>query len=220
MDRFIEVVGIAALVESVSEYRADVTLQVRAAQAETAIKEVTELRATCIRALREAGLTDRELQEGGSEVWRPWFWKKKPGQEASQKLLLSCNDMQQLLSALGSLEPLFDNQRYSLSVSMRSPLFQADIAARREAERVAVADAEAKAQNVAASARLRLSGAIEIEELDVKVSRSGAYGDQDWMGVAMAAGGAATEGGGESLEAATRSSSLRFRVRFAAEPDA
>ncbi len=128
--------------------------------------------------------------------------------------------MSRLLAALGSLEPLFENQRYSLSVSMRSPLFQADSAARRAAERAAIADAEAKATNVAGSAALRLSGVIEIEELDLKVSRSGAYGDQDWMGFAMAAGSPAAGEVGESLDPATRSSSLRFRVRFAVEPDA
>ncbi|HEX5687426.1 MAG TPA: SIMPL domain-containing protein [Ideonella sp.] len=219
MDRFIEVVGVGKLVERVAEYRADVTLQVRAAQVETAIKEVADLRNECIRRLRDAGLNERELQEGGAEVWRPWFWKKKPGQEASQKLLVSSDDMQRLLGALGSLEPLFENQRYSLSVSMRQPLFEAGDGARREAERDAITDAEAKATNVALVSGLTIAGVIEIEELDVKVSRSGAYGDQDW-GIAFAAGGGAAAESTEPLEAATRSSSIRFRVRFAAEPGA
>ena len=58
MDRFIEVVGVGKLVERVAEYRADVTLQVRAAQVETAIKEVAELRNECIRRLRDAGLDE------------------------------------------------------------------------------------------------------------------------------------------------------------------
>lgn len=217
MNRFIEVVGIGTLTESVVEYRADVSLQVRAAQVETAIKEVADLRSDCIRRLGEAGLTDSELLEGGAEVWRPWFWKKKAGQEASQKLLISCGDVQCLMRALGALEPLFENQRYSLSVSMRRPLFQADASARREAERAAIEDAAVKARNAAACAGLLLGGVIELEELDVKVSRSGVYGDQDWMGISVAAG-ASSAGGDEPLEAASRSSSIRFRVRYAAEP--
>lgn len=216
MDRFIEVVGVADVTETVTEYRADVTLQVRAAHVETAIKEVAELRSECIRRLRDAGLTEGELLEGGSQVWRPWFWKKKPGQEASQKLLVSCTDMHRLMQALGSLESLFENQRYTLSVSMRSPLFSTDVSARRDAEQAAIADAETKARNVASRAGLRVSGVIEMEELDVKVSRSGVYGDQDWMGVARAAGPAAEDG--DVIEAANRVSRVRYRVRFSAEP--
>ena len=218
MDRFIEVVGTGTLTESISEYQADVTLQVRAAQAETAINEVMELRSECIRRLREAGLSDLELREGGAEVWRPWFWKKKPGQEASQKLLITCDDMPRLMRALGALEPLFENQRYSLSVSMGRPTFRVDVTARREAEREAVADAEDKAANVAVASGLKLAGVIELEELDVKTSRSGAYGDLG--GFYAAAAGGAAGASDEPLEAATRSSAIRFRVRFAAEPDA
>lgn len=217
MDRFIDVVGIGTLSESVAEYRADVTLQVRAAQVETAIKEVSELRSECIQRLRAAGLTDRELLEGGAEIWRPWYLKKKPGQEASQKLLVSCDDMQRLMGALGALESLFENQRYAISVSMRRPVFATDKTARREAEKAAIADAESKAANIADRAGLSLDGVIEVEELDVKMSRSGTFGDQDWMGSA-AAGGSAGGDLGETLEAATRSTSIRYRVRYAATP--
>lgn len=219
MDRFIEVVGSAMFVENVVEYRADVTFQVRAAQVETAIKEVSDLRADCIRRLKEAGLSSDELSEGGSEVWRPWFWKKRPGQEASQKLLVACKDMNRLMSALGALEPLFENPRFSLSVSMRTPCFQTSEFARREAEKAAIANAEAKAENVARNSGLKLDGVLEIEELDAKTARSGAYGDQEWMGFAAAASASAGEAD-EPLEAAARYSTIRFRVRYVAAQDA
>jgi uncharacterized protein YggE len=218
MDRFIEVVGVGTLVEAVAEHRADITVAVRAAQVEAAIKEAAELRAQCIQKLRAAGLQGDALLEGGSEVWRPWFWKKKPGQEASQKLLVSCENLQQLMGALGSLEPLFESQRHSISVSMRRPLFVAADSARRQAEQEAIADASVKAQNIAERSGLNLAGVREIEELDVKVGRSGAYGDQDWMGFAAAAGSAAPSD--ENLDAATRSSTIRFRVRFCANSSA
>lgn len=221
MGRFIEVVGAGSLIESVAVYRADVTLTVRAAQVEIALKEVTELRSECIRQLRLQGLADHELQEGGSEVMRPWFWKKNPGQEASQKLLVSCVDVQRLMGALGSLEPHFESPRFSLSVVMRRPSFVAADGARRQTERAAIADARAKADNAASACDLRLGGVLEIEELDVKTSCSGTYGDADWMsfGEAMAAGGSADEPA-ETVEAATRTSTIRFRVRFSAEPGA
>src|SRR5215470_8730003 len=125
MDPFIEVVGQGTLTEKVAEYRMDLSVTVRAAQGDVALKEATELRSRCIRTLKESGIKDRELTEGGGQVWRPWFWKKKPGQEASHKILIACPDWDRLFKALGALEPLFDNQRCSLSVSMRQPKFEA-----------------------------------------------------------------------------------------------
>lgn len=219
MNRFIEVVGTGNLVERVVEYRADVTLLVRAPQAETAIREALELRSSCIRTLKAAGLSDSDLKEGGAEVRQPWFWKKKPGQEATQKLLIACTDLPRLMNALSALEPLFENQRFTLSVSMGRPRFEAQESARRQAERAALADASTKAGNLAGCSGLRLTGVTEVEELDVKSSRSGAYGDQEW-GVFAAAGGGASDGSPEPLDAATRDTRIRYRVRFAVEREA
>jgi uncharacterized protein YggE len=135
-----------------------------------------------------------------------------------QKLVVSCENLRQLLDALGSLEPLFENQRCSISVSMRRPLFVAADSAKRQAEQDAVADASVKAQNISERTGLMLAGVGEVEELDVKVGRSGAYGDQDWMGFAAAAGSAAPSD--EPLDAATRPSNIRFRVRFCVDASA
>jgi hypothetical protein len=65
---------------------------------------------------------------------------------------------------------------------------------------------------------LELRGISQIEELADKASASGAYGDEDWGGYAIAAG--AAPGGHseapdyERLEGAQRVSKVRFRVRF------
>ena len=185
MEQFIDVEGVGEVVEAVVEYSAEITLTVRAAHVDTAIAEVTELRAQCIRVLRESGLTDRQLTEGGAQVWRSWFWKaKKSEQDASQKLLVKCNDLPRLMGSLGSLEALFANQRYTLSVAMGQPRFETDEAAVRLAERAAIAQATKKAQNLAESCNLRLNGALEVEEIGSRVSRSGAYGDHEWFGAA------------------------------------
>src|SRR4051812_5734524 len=121
MDSFIDTRGEASVVESVVEYHADLSVTVRAAQVETALTEVEDLRNRCIRGLREAGLGDGELNEGAGEVWRPWFWRKKAGQEVSRKILVTCSDANRLYRALAALEPIFANQRYSVAVSMRAP---------------------------------------------------------------------------------------------------
>ncbi len=215
MNGFIEVVGKATLVESVVEYNAEITVNVRASRSKPAVKEVAGLCSDCIRRLRDAGFAEHEVREGGSLLWRPWVGEKKVGQAVSQRLLVSCTDMQRLTKALGSLEPLFKNERYSLFVSMERPLFKAGETARRDAERAAIGDAKAKALNVAGSAGLKLGGVTQVEELGAEARASGAFGDTSWSTVLAAK---TTREGGRDAEGTTRHTDLRFRVRFSVTP--
>jgi uncharacterized protein YggE len=220
METYVEVIGSADHAEVVSEFRADVTLVVRASKSETAVREALELRAECIRKLRESGLADGELQEGGAQAWRPWFWKKAVGQEAAQKILVSCADVQHLYQALSSLEPLFENQRYTISVDMRRPRFSSDPSSKQTTRRAAIADARAKAEAIAAEAGLRVTGVTQVEELHEQAGRSGMYGDEDWRGpMVIDAAWAPSDGGQyEPLENASRMVTIRCRVRFSVEP--
>ena len=221
MDPFIEVVGQGTLTEKVAEYRMDLSVTVRAAQGDVALKEATELRSRCIRTLKESGIKDSELTEGGGQVWRPWFWKKKPGKEASHKILIACPDWDRLFKALGALEPLFDNQRSSLSVSMRQPKFEAMSSERTIAMSSAITDAKSSAEIIAHEAALRITGVIQVEELDQRKGRSGAYGDESWHDAYAIAGAAAvSEEAPESIDAAVRQIVLRYRVRFSVEKTA
>jgi hypothetical protein len=63
-----------------------------------------------------------------------------------------------------------------------------------------------------------LGRVVQVEEIDERLGRSGAYGDEDWriFGVA-AAGVASPEDPPELLEAATRTRTVRYRVRFTME---
>jgi len=216
MDSYIEVVGCGELVEEVTEYRADLSLSVRAAQADSAMVEAGELRDRCIRILKEAGLSSEELSEGGSTTWRPWFWKKKPGQETSYKILISCSEAKRLYAALDALQPVFENQRYTLSVSMLSPRFVPATEDKVAAQAAAIGDARCKAETIAKEAKVSLSSIIQVEELSAKTDRSGAYGDEDWRGIPVAAGSLAeSDASFEELDGAKRTSSIRYRVRFA-----
>src|SRR5207247_11319474 len=101
MDSFIDVRGQSSLTESVVEYNADLSVTVRAAQVETAMTEVEDLRDRCIRGLREAGLADSELKEGAGEGWRLWFWKQTGGQQVPRKILLPAKVPNRTLQPLG-----------------------------------------------------------------------------------------------------------------------
>lgn len=213
MESYIDVRGEAPLTESVVEYRAALSVAVRAAHDETALAESDDLRSRCIRALLEAGLGESDIAEGSGEIWRPWFWSRKPGQEVSRRILIACTDVNRLYRAVATLEPLFADKRRSVSVSMRAPRFDAAAASRAAAQVAAVADARSKAEIVATAANVVLGSVVQIEELDDQVRRSGAYGDEGWGAFAAAAG--APDQTPEPLEAATRTRTLRFRVRFA-----
>jgi len=217
MDPFIEVIGQGTLTEKVVEYRADLSVTVRAAQGDAALKEAIELRNCCVRTLKESGIKGSELTEGGGQVWRPWFWKKKPGQEVSHKILIACPDRDRLFKALGALEPLFDNQRSSLLVSMRQPKFEAISGERSTAMSSAIANAKSSAEIIAHEAGLRVTGVTQVEELDQRKERSGAYGDEDWRGAYAIAGAELSEEAPEPIDAAVRQVVVRYRVRFSVE---
>lgn len=218
-ESYIEVTGQSALVEQVDTYRAELSISVRATTADNAICEAGALRDDCIRVLKSAGMAPDQMSEGGNAIWQPWFWKQnKPGQERAFKILLACPEAKRLYTALDALQPIFEHQRYTLSVSMLAPQFEAADEARAGAHAAAIADARKKAELIAMEAGVTLSRVSQIEELGTTSERSGAYGDEDWGYGAMRAAGGASMGDEEAayleLEGAKRVSKLRYRVRF------
>lgn len=220
MDSYIEVTGESSLVEQVAIYRADLSISVRAATTGHAMTEAGALRDDCIRVLKSSGIAPDEMSEGGNAVWQPWFWKKnKPGQERSFKILLACPEAKRLYSALDALQPIFEHQRYSLNVSMLAPQFDASEAERAAAHAAAIANARGVAQIIAQEAGVRLTFVCQVEALGAQIEHSGAYGDQGWAraGLMRSLGGASGDDNEPAyleLDAATRVSTLRYRVRF------
>ncbi|HEX8613425.1 MAG TPA: SIMPL domain-containing protein [Telluria sp.] len=219
MDSYIEVTGQASLVEQVNTYRADLSISVRATTTDNAINEAGALRDDCIRVLKSSGIEEGEMSEGGNAIWQPWFWKKaKPGQERAFKILIACAEAKRLYVALDALQPIFEHQRYTLSVSMLAPQFEASDDARSAAHTAAIANARKKGELIARESGVRLSGITQVEELCTATGRSGAYGDEEWGYGGMRAAGGASTGEDEpvyvELEGAKRVSKLRYRVRF------
>lgn len=219
MDSYIEVIGQASLVEQVTTHRADLSISVRATNTDNAITEAGALRDDCIRVLKSSGIAPDQMSEGGNAIWQPWFWKKnKPGQERTFKILLSVPEAKRLYVALDALQPIFEHQRYTLSVSMLPPQFETSETERSAALAGAIDNARQTAEVIAAQAGVRLACVSQVEALDTHVEHSGAFGDQGW-GRAMAMRGGGGAGGDDEpayieLEGARRVSKLRFRVRF------
>jgi len=215
MKNYIEVTGSAKIVEQVMEYRTSLEISVRAAREDTATSDAGILRDECIRGLLDAGLGRDQLSEGGTAIWRPWHWKKsKNGQEVSHKILVTCKALAQLHKALDTLEPLFKNERNTITVSAQQPRFENDPAKLTAAQVAAIRDARAKAEVIASETGLQLGAVAQVEDLGTTAGRSGAYGDESWGAVEYARGGGGGGGNFEELEGATRIRTVNYRVRF------
>ena len=64
-----------------------------------------------------------KLLEGGIDYFRPWYWRKKPGQTGTRKIILKVPDFDRLNTALEALEPLRSGERRSLTVDLKQPEF-------------------------------------------------------------------------------------------------
>lgn len=221
MESYIEVIGESKLIEIVKEYIADINIIVRAAKSETAIHEAISLRNRCIEILISNGLNKSELQEGGVEIWRDWFTrrKQKVGQEAYQKIIISCSDITRLIPALSAIEILFENQRYTFTVDMRKPIFSVSLAMQEKARSEAIQNAFSHAQLLAKTANIEIINAFQIEQISNITDSSGVYGDTvggGWMMMGLAEEDSSGDDNSyESLDNATREVKVRYRVRFA-----
>jgi len=228
MERYIEVIGEGQYIETASRFIAEVTVEVRAGKDETAIREVAELWAESLASLRESGITESEIVEGGTDFRRPWYWKKQVGQNAARKIILKVSDFGRLNLALEKLEPLQsrNKERKSISVDMRQPEFDNSSDAKSSALAEAFQDAMAKASRLASAMNCKLGQPIHIEEGGWAKRGSGFSGDEDWGGdysrfamgggIMLAAGGAAAEPEPD-LQRPTRSIFIKCRVRFGIE---
>ena len=217
MKPYIEVVGESKYLETVQEYVADINIIVRATKSETAMNEVISLRNSCIETLMSNGLKESELKEGGVEIWRDWFArrKQKVAKEASQKIIVCCSDISRLIQALSKLEQLFDNQRYTFTINMRQPVFSASLEIRKKARSEAIQNATSHAQFLAEATKVEIINALQIEELSDVKGNSGVYGDVGggWMMMGLAEESSDDESYA-NLDNATREITVRYRVRF------
>jgi uncharacterized protein YggE len=228
MDRYIEVIGEGEFLETAARFVAQVTLEVRAAKDETALQEVADLWVEALVRLRESGINDDEIVEGGTDYHRPWYWKKKVGQTATRKIILKVTDFGRLSRALADLEPLQSRhkERKTIAIDMRPPEFATSSDAKSLALAAAFDDAKIKASRLAASMDCHLGQPIHIEEGGWSKRNSGFSGDYDWGGdddrfghspVMMMGGGSTFEDSEPmpELQRPTRTIFVKCRVRFA-----
>ncbi len=214
---YIEVTGESTYEEQISLYRFELELTVRATKGDTALDEVLQLRNSVVECLHANAIRDDEIAEGGAELWRSWWWRRKVGQEAHQKILIEVDDFARFATAAAALEPLFENQRYFLAVHTQQSEFEAEEETKDESRRMALQDAKRKADLIAKETGTSLGAVLQVEQQSSTASRTGMYGDERWRGIAIAAvgGGGSDEGAPVvSLDGASRVVQVSYRVRY------
>lgn len=128
--------------------------------------------------------------------------------------MIACADIGRVRTALAALERFFESKKYSLDVSTMTPRFEAADGEKASGQRAAIEDARSKAATLAAASGATLGRVLQIEELGLQRSRSGAYGDEDYGQVyslmESTVGDEPTE-----LDPAKRKQTCSYRVRFA-----
>ncbi|MEZ6133821.1 MAG: SIMPL domain-containing protein [Pirellulaceae bacterium] len=230
--RYIEVTGEGCFTETASRYVAEVSFEVRAAKKETVLEEVREFWTAAIASLRENGIADSEIAEGGIDYFRPWYWRKKPGQTGTRKIILKVPDFERLNTALEALEPLRSGERRSLTVDLKQPEFDSSSDVKSNALSAAFSDAKTKAETLAQQMGVKLGDVLHVEEGRTARRRSGFSGDDDWYGdgdrfggyggavVLAAGGGAAGDDDDFSPADPTRDIWVKCRVRFSVTSNA
>lgn len=185
--------------------------------------EMDALKDKTNRQLLETGITQEALFDGGMEVWRPWYGKKKTGKQVWYRLTVKHQNIDLINSAVSSLEPLLANQRYSFTLDMKQPVFKPEADGVEKALKQAYANASQKARILALSAGVTLGGVLQIEELSKAKRNSGAYGDEDYWGDEGrygGTGGIAFSGAAEkpAIRSPKRTVWLRYRIRFEVMP--
>ena len=208
----IEVLGTATVEEVARNQRVAITVSLDAKSSllgKSSMHVLSAQRDRLIQTLREHGLRQDELSEGGRDTstWR--WWRGRKEQSSSYRVLVCCDDTQRLYQALDALDAVSDG-KFDLQIDMLGADHEVPPANLAQARRAALEDARQHAQTLAEAAGLQLGPLLSVQEQNARARSSGAMGDYGRMRLAAAASEP-----GESLDPSQRTQTLQYRVRFA-----
>ena len=209
----IEVLGTATAPEVARMQRVAVTVTLDGKSSllgKSGMHMLSAQRDRLIQTLREHGLRQDELSEGGRDT-STWRWGRgRKEQSSSYRVLICCDDTPRLYQALDALESVADGSKFDLQIDMLGADHEVPPATLAQARRAALEDARLHAQTLAEAAGLKLGPVVSVQELSAHARSSGAMGDYGMMRLAAAGGGPA-----ETLDPSQRTLTLQYRVRFA-----
>ena len=168
-NRYIEVLSSASVGRAVESYRAKIELTVTTLKKKACLDESLALRDQIIAALKDAGLGEEDIEEGGGRVAQSSWSSSKT---VVHELLVSHAEMSVLVQAMANVERVFaaieqswfSGVKKDFTFSVPSPEFANDLQAAEAALKKAVANAKSKATVMAKEAGLTLGGVLSIIE--------------------------------------------------------
>ncbi len=161
--RYVEVTGEGSFTETASRFVAEVLIEARTARKETVFDEVHKLWEAAVSSLRNHGIDDSEIVEGGIDYFHPWYWRRMPGQTGTRTIILKVVDFERLNAALESLGPLRVAGRRSLAVNLKQPEFDSTTDAKSAALAAAFDEAKTKAQRLAKTMGVTIGEVLQVE---------------------------------------------------------
>jgi hypothetical protein len=165
MESYIKVIGESKYLETVQKYLADINIIVWTNRTKIPLDEIILLRDRCIQALLSNGLKESELKEGGINVRESSLNPRRIRQEARQKMIVSCSDISRLIQAASTLDKLFKNPRYSFTLEIREPVFNASLDVKEQAKKEAIKNAYYHGKLLADSANIDIDNVVKIQAI-------------------------------------------------------
>ncbi|BDD11697.1 hypothetical protein FUAX_41290 (plasmid) [Fulvitalea axinellae] len=217
-NEFIEVTGEGEYQERIEKYILELRIEVRASDEEKALKDVFSLKDKTVIELKRAGLATDNIIDGGHELWKPWYGRKKTGKCAYYKLILETGDENLLSKSIERATLLFQEQRFNMTYEMKQPKYENPIEAEKQAINDAFENAMKKASAIAVSSSIEIGNLLQVTELSKSKRNSGSYGDEDWFGDESRFGSALVAGAAEednpAMKKTERTVWIRYKFRF------
>ncbi len=222
--RYIDVLTAAATTRSIESYESTLELNVSSSRGGLCFESSLKLRDRVISALRQSGLSDSDIHEGGGNVALQ-FWSST--KSVSHSILVRNSDMAKLMNGMAAVEQLFAaNKRAFFSPIKQTFTFQSPkpIYAPSDSAENAIASAMQRARvtadSIASAHGERIELLVSVHEISAASQRSIPGHDEidgdsdmaiDFCEIEDAIGSISYPSLGEPKGRGTR----RFRVRFA-----
>lgn len=153
-EQYIEVIAQARLSRAIEFYRADITLSVSTRKKDACLEHALALRADVLAALKEAGLSDADIQDGsGSFEQSNWSSSK----HNSQVIRVQHAEIKTLVNAMARVESVFVGRKqgfwspikYSFSFDAPQPIYKFDPNSADNSLSIAIQDAKTQAAAIA-----------------------------------------------------------------------
>ncbi|WP_345686090.1 SIMPL domain-containing protein [Novipirellula caenicola] len=225
--RFIEVIATVRVERDIESYEATLELSTSSGRKVTCFDQALESRETVIGILKDCGLTNSEIREGGGEAVQN-FWSST--KSVVHRIAIRNKSMDVLMSAMAATErhfsalprPFFGRTKHNFTFHAPVPIYATNVSA-DDALREAMQNARNTAEVFANESGYRLGRLISVAEHysqrrpDANAGPRYGYPDDTSVDFCLSEDDAIGAIAYTGLPKNTANAARRFHVRFAAE---